>query len=172
MQVFVFPGRGSQKRGMGQRLFTEVGEFAAVEDQVDEIVGYSMRRLCPEDAEKRLNETQFTQPSLYAVNALPHNAALAKGERPQFVAGHSLGEYNALLTSSALDFSTGFRIIRKRGELMAQERSGGMALLHECEPARQCGGCGSTLRNRSGRKWNRPQCRTALRVYFLLRVSA
>jgi malonyl CoA-acyl carrier protein transacylase len=126
MIAFVFPGQGSQKRGMGQGLFDEVGEYAAVEKDVDAILGYSMRELCLDDADNRLKETQFTQPSLYVVNALHYYKAVAEGARPDYLAGHSLGEYNALLAAGVYDFLTGLRLVKKRGELMAQATNGGM----------------------------------------------
>lgn len=127
MIAFVFPGQGSQKRGMGQGLFDEVREYAAVEKDVDAILGYSMRKLCLEDADNRLKETQFTQPSLYVVNALHYYKAVSEGARPAYLAGHSLGEYNALLAAGVFDFLTGLRLVKKRGELMAQAKNGGMA---------------------------------------------
>ena len=126
MIAFVFPGQGSQRRGMGQGLFDEVREYAAVEREVDAILGYSLRRLCLEDADNRLKDTQFTQPSLYIVNALHYYKAIASGTRPAYLAGHSLGEYNALLAAGAFDFLTGLRLVKKRGELMAQAKNGGM----------------------------------------------
>lgn len=126
MLAFVFPGQGSQKKGMGQGLFDEVPEYTAVEKDVDAIVGYSMRKLCLEDADNRLKETQYTQPSLYVVNALHYYKALATGQRPAYVAGHSLGEYNALLAAGVFDFLTGLKLVRKRGELMSQAKNGGM----------------------------------------------
>lgn len=126
MLAFVFPGQGSQKRGMGQGLFDEVPEYTAVERDVDAIVGYSMRKLCLEDPDNRLKETQYTQPSLYVVNALHYYKAVAQGTRPAYVAGHSLGEYNALLAAGVFDFLTGLKLVRKRGELMSQARNGGM----------------------------------------------
>ncbi len=127
MLAFVFPGQGSQKKGMGQGLFDDVPEYAAVENDVDAIVGYSMRKLCLEDPENRLKETQYTQPSLYVVNALHYYKAVREGARPAWLAGHSLGEYNALLAAGVFDFLTGLRLVKKRGELMAQARNGGMA---------------------------------------------
>ena len=127
MLAFVFPGQGSQKKGMGQGLFDEVPEYAAVENDVDAIVGYSMRTLCLEDPDNRLKETQYTQPSLYVVNALHYYKAVREGARPSWLAGHSLGEYNALLAAGVFDFLTGLRLVKKRGELMAQARNGGMA---------------------------------------------
>src|SRR5215468_4446054 len=99
MIAFLFPGQGSQKRGMGRGLFDEVREYAAVERDVDAILGYSLRNLCLQDPDDRLKETQFTQPCLYAVNALHYYKDVSQGTRPAFVAGHSLGEYNALLAA-------------------------------------------------------------------------
>jgi malonyl CoA-acyl carrier protein transacylase len=127
MIAFIFPGQGSQKRGMGQGLFDEVGEYAAVEKEVDAILGYSLRELCLEDTDNRLKETQFTQPCLYVVNALHYYKAVSQGARPAYLAGHSLGEYNALLAAGVFDFLTGLRLVRKRGELMSQAKNGGMA---------------------------------------------
>lgn len=127
MEVFVFPGQGSQVRGMGQGLFDEVKEFREAESQIDKILGYSIRELCLEDPQGRLKQTQFTQPALFIVNALHYYKALAEGTRPQVVAGHSLGEYNALLAAGAFDLLTGLRLVQRRGALMSEARSGGMA---------------------------------------------
>jgi len=129
MTAFVFPGQGSQRRGMGQGLFDEVREYAAIEKEADAILGCSLRTLCMEDPDNRLKETQFTQPCLYVVNALHYYKAVSQGTRPAYVAGHSLGEYNALLAAGVFDFLTGLRLVKKRGELMSQARNGGMAAI-------------------------------------------
>jgi len=126
MAAFVFPGQGSQKRGMGQGLFDEVLEYASVEKEVDAMMGYSMRKLCLEDVDNHLKDTVYTQPSLYVVNALHYYKAIGEGLRPTVVAGHSLGEYNALLAAGAFDFLTGLELVKKRGEFMSQAKNGGM----------------------------------------------
>src|SRR5260370_10250896 len=134
MIAFIFPGQGSQKRGMGQGLFGEVSEYVMVEKEVDRILGYSLRKLCLEDAENRLQETQFTQPSLYVANALHYYKAVSQGTHPDYVAGHSLGEYNALLAAGVFDFLTGLRLVKRRGELMSQARNGGMGAVIGLSP--------------------------------------
>jgi malonyl CoA-acyl carrier protein transacylase len=126
MLAFVFPGQGAQKRGMGEGLFDEVPEYATIERGVDSLLGYSMRKLCLEDADDRLKDSQYTQPALYTVNALHYYSAVARGERPQFVAGHSLGEYNALLAAGVFDFMTGLRLVRERGRIFSRALDGGM----------------------------------------------
>jgi malonyl CoA-acyl carrier protein transacylase len=127
MIAYLFPGQGSQARGMGRGLFDEVSEFKSIEHEVDKCLGYSIRQLCLEETGNRLKETQYTQPSLYVVNALHYYKALSQGEKPDVVAGHSVGEYNALLAANVFDFLTGLRLVQKRGELMANAKNGGMA---------------------------------------------
>jgi malonyl CoA-acyl carrier protein transacylase len=112
---------------MGAELFDTVKEFAEVERDIDGLLGYSVRELCLHDSHGRLTQTAFTQPALYVVNALHYFAALSAGKRPQLVAGHSLGEYNALLAAGVFDFLTGLKLVHKRGELMSAVSNGGMA---------------------------------------------
>lgn len=112
---------------MGEGLFDEVEEFRKEEGRIDELLGYSIRKLCLEDSEKKLNNTAYTQPALYVVNALHYYKTISTGLRPQLLAGHSLGEYNALLAAGVFDFVTGLKLVQKRGELMSQAKSGGMA---------------------------------------------
>jgi malonyl CoA-acyl carrier protein transacylase len=127
MIAVIFPGQGSQTRGMGEGLFDGVREYATAEKDVDAILGYSMRKLCLQDPDNRLKQTQYTQPSLYVVNALHYLKAVSQGLSPAFVAGHSLGEYNALLAAGVFDFMTGLQLVKKRGELMSLAKNGGMA---------------------------------------------
>lgn len=127
MKVFMFPGQGSQYRGMGGALFDDFRELTA---RADHVLGYSIKELCLEDPRRELNNTQFTQPALYVVNALCYLRKLEEtGTGPDFLAGHSLGEFNALLAAECFDFETGLQLVRKRGELMRQVSNGGMAAI-------------------------------------------
>lgn len=136
MLVYVFPGQGSQKKGMGQGLFDKVAEYQRLEPQVDALLGYSMRQLCLEDPQGQLKDTRYTQPSLYIVNALHCYDALTAGEQPAALAGHSFGEYNALLAAGCFDLLTGLRMVQKRGELMGRASGGGMAAVIGMEAKR------------------------------------
>ncbi|AJQ26209.1 ACP S-malonyltransferase [Pelosinus fermentans] len=124
MITYVFPGQGSQSKGMGGSLFDEFKELTA---KADEILGYSIKQLCLEDADSNLGETQYTQPALYVVNALGYLKKVKDtGKEPDYVAGHSLGEYNALFAAEAFDFTTGLKLVQKRGQLMSRAVGGGM----------------------------------------------
>ncbi len=121
----MFPGQGSQKKGMAAELFEEFADMTA---KADAILGYSIRELCVEDPKKQLMKTQFTQPALYTVNAFSFLAKQKEdGPKPDFLAGHSLGEYNALFAAGSFDFETGLRLVQKRGDLMSKAKPGGMA---------------------------------------------
>lgn len=125
MKTYVFPGQGSQQVGMGKELFKEFPELV---EKADNILGYSIERLCVEDPNNTLSFTKYTQPALYVVNALTYYNRLRKGmQKPDFVAGHSLGEYNAILASGGFDFETGLKLVKRRGELMGQVDNGSMA---------------------------------------------
>jgi malonyl CoA-acyl carrier protein transacylase len=127
MDVFIFPGQGSQRRGMGQTLFDELQEFQSIEADINSCLGYCLRNLCLDNPDNILNETQFTQPILYVINALYYYKEISKGGKASYLAGHSLGEYNALHAAGAFDFMTGLRLVKKRGELMAENKNGAMA---------------------------------------------
>ncbi|KJD38713.1 malonyl CoA-ACP transacylase [Paenibacillus polymyxa] len=125
MRAFMFPGQGSQYVGMGQNLFDEFPKLTSIADQV---LGYSIKQLCLQDPEQKLGNTAYTQPALYVVNAL-HFVKTVNDRKitPDFVAGHSLGEFNALFAAGAFDFEIGLELVRKRGELMSQVSPGAMA---------------------------------------------
>lgn len=126
MKTFLFPGQGSQAKGMGAGLFERYPHLVA---RADAILGYSIAELCLEDPRGELNKTQFTQPALYVVNALSYFSKVEEGGAPDFLAGHSLGEFNALMAAGCFDFETGLKLVQKRGALMAQMRGGAMAAI-------------------------------------------
>ncbi len=121
----LFAGQGSQIKGMGRELFPL---FPGLLSQADDILGYRLERLCLDDPGGGLQDTRHTQPALFVVNALAHAKHLWDGgSPPAMAAGHSLGEYNALLAADAFDFATGLSIVKKRAELMAAAPAGAMA---------------------------------------------
>jgi malonyl CoA-acyl carrier protein transacylase len=125
MKVYMFPGQGSQFKGMGKEYFDEFPELVKAADRV---LGYSIKELCLEDKNNVLNQTQYTQPALFTVSAMAYYHMIHKtGERPDYVIGHSLGEYNALLAAGVFDFETGLALVAERGRLMSQEKNGAMA---------------------------------------------
>ncbi|WP_052429549.1 ACP S-malonyltransferase [Paenibacillus borealis] len=125
MKAYLFPGQGAQFIGMGGTLFKEFPEYTAIADRV---LGYSIEELCLKNSSKLLDNTAYTQPALYVVNVLSYLKELQNsGEAPDFVAGHSLGEYSALYAAGVFDFETGLKIVQKRGALMSTATGGGMA---------------------------------------------
>ena len=126
MKAIVFPGQGAQFKGMGKDVFPLYPEL---QKSASDILGYSLEELCIDDPQGRLSRTQFTQPALFAVNAMHYyrDQALPGLRKPDFLAGHSLGEYNALHAAGVFSFETGLRLVQKRGELMAAANGGAMA---------------------------------------------
>lgn len=122
--IALFPGQGSQEKGMGAGLFQKYPEFVA---EAEQLLGYDISNLCISDPQNQLQQTQYTQPALYIVNALHYMEELEKRGVPDVVLGHSLGEYNALWAAGVFDFATGLKIVQKRGQLMAEVSGGGMA---------------------------------------------
>lgn len=130
--VCLFPGQGSQSKGMGADLFDRFADWTA---EADGILGYSIRELCVDDPRGELGQTAFTQPALFVVNAMTYRAGQQSSQPPPaFVAGHSLGEYNALVAADVFDFGAGLRMVQRRGQLMSQVRGGGMAAVIGLEP--------------------------------------
>jgi [acyl-carrier-protein] S-malonyltransferase len=118
MIAFTFPGQGSQKVGMG-RAWAEASEAARrTFEEADEALGFPLSRLCFEGPEEELGLTANTQPALLATSIAVHRAIAGSGLEPVAMAGHSLGEYSALVAAGALDFATALRLVRKRGEFM------------------------------------------------------
>ena len=126
--AFVFPGQGSQYVGMGKDLYEQLPEARQRFDQADALLGFSLTKICFEGPEEELKQTKSTQPAIFLHSMVV--AKLLRGERASMAAGHSLGEYSALVYAGALTFEDGLRLVRLRGELMQQagiEQPGTMA---------------------------------------------
>jgi malonyl CoA-acyl carrier protein transacylase len=112
---------------MGAELFDRYPDMVA---EADAILGYSIKDLCLENSDGKLKSTDYTQPALYIVDVLSFLAKLEDEDiTPDFVIGHSLGEYAALYASGAFDFATGLKLVQKRGALMSAATGGGMAAI-------------------------------------------
>ncbi|RNM26551.1 [acyl-carrier-protein] S-malonyltransferase [Dickeya undicola] len=125
--IWVFPGQGSQRKGMGDGLFERFPEHVR---EADDVLGFSIRELCINDPQGVLGETEFTQPALFVVSALGVLAQRQDGaDAPDCYAGHSLGEFVALFAAGAFDFATGVALVRERGMLMSKAPHGAMAAI-------------------------------------------
>lgn len=125
--AWVFPGQGSQAIGMGVDL-VELPEAKAKFAIAEEILGWSVLEVCQSEEEK-LARTLYTQPCLYVVESLLADLLHDRGQQPELVAGHSLGEYVALYVAGAFDFETGLRLVKRRSQLMDCVAGGQMAAL-------------------------------------------
>src|ERR1700761_8775849 len=118
--AFLFPGQGSQFAGMGKSLADSYPEAARVFEQADDALGFAISKLCFEGPDEQLKLTENTQPALLAVSTAANAVLRAKGIEPDYVAGHSLGEYSALVAAGAIDFGDALRLVRKRGQFMQE----------------------------------------------------
>lgn len=124
MALWVFPGQGTQRRGMGAGVLERHQELC---ERIDELLGYSIRELCLEDPDNLLSHTSHAQPAIFVVNALSYLERDPAQPPADWLAGHSLGELNALHAAGCFDLDTGIRLVRRRGELMEAAAGGAMA---------------------------------------------
>jgi len=127
----VFPGQGSQTVGMGYRLYQSSSRAREVFEEADEALKFPVSKLCFEGPEEELRQTINAQPAIMTVSVACLKAASELNHRakPAFVAGHSLGEYTALVAANVLGFADAIRLVRERGRLMQEAgeiRPGGM----------------------------------------------
>ncbi|MBD1996398.1 ACP S-malonyltransferase [Oculatella sp. FACHB-28] len=125
--AWVFPGQGSQAIGMGSDLL-DLSLAQAKIDQAEQILGWSIPEICQSEDDK-VSKTLYTQPCLYVIESILAELLLEKGQQPDLVAGHSLGEYVALCVAGVFDFETGLRLVKRRAELMDSASDGMMAAL-------------------------------------------
>ncbi|MEP6921153.1 MAG: ACP S-malonyltransferase [bacterium] len=119
--AYVFPGQGSQYPGMGKNLADEFPAARSVFEEVDEALGFAISRLCFEGPAESLQLTENTQPAILATSVAALRAIEAEGfPQPQAVAGHSLGEYSALVAAGAVSLADAARIVRARGRYMQE----------------------------------------------------
>ncbi|GAA2432910.1 ACP S-malonyltransferase [Streptomyces glaucus] len=133
MHCLVFPGQGVQRRGMGEGLFERYPRETAA---ASELLGYPVARLCRDDPGDRLADTRYAQPAVFLVNALSWLDLERDGRRYDYFAGHSLGEFNALVAAGVLDLMDGLALVRRRAELMAGVTGGAMIAVVGLDSAR------------------------------------
>src|SRR5437867_488150 len=124
--AFVFPGQASQYPGMGKELAEKYAAARAVFDEADNTLGFSISKLCFEGSEEDLKLTANTQPAILTCSVAVTRVLAEKGLQPDFVAGHSLGEYSALVCAGSLKFADAVRLVRKRGAYMQDAGSHGV----------------------------------------------
>ncbi|HVM74684.1 MAG TPA: ACP S-malonyltransferase [Candidatus Saccharimonadales bacterium] len=136
--AFLFPGQASQYTGMGKELADKFPAAKAVFDEADQALGISVSKLCFEGTEDELKLTANTQPSILTVSVAVYRVLAEKGITPDYVAGHSLGEYSALVAADSLKFSDAVKLVRKRGTYMQEavpQGQGAMAAIMGISPA-------------------------------------
>jgi [acyl-carrier-protein] S-malonyltransferase len=127
--AFLFPGQGAQFAGMGQALASSYQEARRVFEEADEALGFKLSTLCFEGPDDELEKTENTQPALLTVSIAAYRVLEHLGFAADFVAGHSLGEYSALVAAGALEFPDALALVRARGRFMQQAVPRGMGAM-------------------------------------------
>ena len=116
--AFLFPGQGSQYPGMGKTLADRFAVARQTFQEADEALGFPLSKICFEGPAEALQLTENTQPALLTVSIAAFRVLQEQGLKPDYVAGHSLGEYSALVAAESIEFSDAVRLVRKRGQYM------------------------------------------------------
>jgi [acyl-carrier-protein] S-malonyltransferase len=136
--AFLFPGQASQYSGMGCDLAEKFPESRQVFDEAEAALGFSMSELCFKGSDEALKQTENTQPAILTVSVAACRALEKRGVTPDFVAGHSLGEYSAIVAAGGLDFAAAVKLVRARGRYMQEAvppGEGAMAAILGLAPA-------------------------------------
>lgn len=144
--AFIFPGQGSQQVGMGRDLYEKYGAAREVIDRAGRVLEIDMAGLCFNGPEEELKKTVNAQPAILTVSVAVLAVLREKGIRPAVAAGHSLGEYSALVAAGALDFEDALRLVRLRGRFMQEAvplGEGGMVAVLGMDAAAVAGACES-----------------------------
>ena len=120
MNGLLFPGQGSQTVGMGLELYNALPSARVLLDKADDVLGYSLKDLMFNGPAEQLTDTKYAQPAIYTCSAMYLEKIKEQGIDYNYVAGHSLGEYDALLAANVFDFETGLRLVAARGEAMSK----------------------------------------------------
>jgi [acyl-carrier-protein] S-malonyltransferase len=118
--AFLFPGQASQYCGMGKDLAQNFPESQGVLEQADAALGFPISKMCFEGTEEELKLTENTQPGILSVSIAAYRALEKRGVVPDFVAGHSLGEYSALVAAGGIEFADAVKLVRARGKYMQE----------------------------------------------------
>jgi [acyl-carrier-protein] S-malonyltransferase len=127
--AFVFPGQGSQFAGMGKSLAEAYPEARQTFEEADAALGFAISKLCFDGPEEDLKLTENTQPALLTVSIAAYRVLTAQGRRADYVAGHSLGEYSALVAADSVRFADALRLVRKRGQFMQKAVPAGVGAM-------------------------------------------
>ena len=127
--AFLFPGQSSQYPGMGRDLWDKIPAARAVFEEADKVLGLPLSRICFEGTDEELRLTENTQPAILTVSVAAWRTLESRGVVPDFVAGHSLGEYSALVAAGGLAFADALRIVRKRGRYMQEAVPAGVGAM-------------------------------------------